>query len=541
MPSRQLATFLALCVSFVAVAVPTAATAGVPSWSTPRLLAPNSSPGDVGIDANGRVTAVWGTLGRRTFIAERAPGATAFGTPTPLDSQVSTSPKLAVNAAGGAAVIWDRQAVCDDFACQSVLQIRTRKPGGPLGAPQQLPASLGFPNSDVAVSGDDEAIVAWSTLNGGVHVARGPLGGAIGAVQQLATPEKTYDLYFSLATNARGDAVIAWPEGEQPDVTGIGLMASYRPAGGKFGPAKQIFRTPPVNMYDPSIATAVDGSGNALVGFSTSPGTLRIARGKGASWKSEPLARGHVANLISSEAGDLLAWWRTGEAVQNTPATTFGTRLAIAPAGKPLGAPIVVPGENGGTTLGGLDNLRNGLFFWSGPQPSQSLFAGTFSRFGLVDSQELGHGPAQPVALAVNGSGAAVALSIMFVDGTGSDLLVLDRPADESKPRTQVSDTKGALTAVTTEVTCNEPCRATASARLKRSRAGASARKAKGRTKLVRPGRRARLRVPLTRGQRSRARRALEQSGKARVTLTVRVEDAAGNRRIVKRRITLRR
>lgn len=115
----------------------------------------------------------------------------------------------------------------------------------------------------LAVNGDGSAVVAWiADLPDGKHairVAQRPAGGPFGdPVDAVVTTSDFGD--FAVATNPRGDVLLAWSAD-----TGGGASVSMRPAGGTFSAPALVAPSDGYTAFVPS--AALDDSGRGVVAW----------------------------------------------------------------------------------------------------------------------------------------------------------------------------------------------------------------------------------------------------------------------------------
>src|SRR5687768_7859580 len=270
-----------LGVSAAVAAAPDAARASAPDWTEPVEVAQGIGTG-VGIDADGDVTATWHTWGpKEAFVATRPAGAARFGAPVALGGPGAESPNLAVNESGAAVVAWlERATPCEGipFDCAHRLGIRTRAPGADGFRAAVYVSEDALERPVVAMN---EAVVAWSAKGGVVAAVIGSARAGFGApvvlrpgIGPLLAPR------LAAAVGEGGAAVVAWATFGSP------AMASYRPAGGGFGPAEAVV---PLEAAGGTTAS-VDRRGNATVAFlSNERARLRVAtRSPNGSFREHP-------------------------------------------------------------------------------------------------------------------------------------------------------------------------------------------------------------------------------------------------------------
>jgi hypothetical protein len=232
----------------------------------------HTSVGDVVVAPDGSAVAAWATLGGGRYLLqtnERAPNGTFSPTGTtrsPTSANASgEQPTATIDPSGRVTVAWTQ--VADNTNPSSPKEIRsiTRPPGGGFGSfavASEPGVSADAP--DLAAAADGTVIGAWVTGTGSdrhVEAAiRAP--GATGFGQHAPlSPAGTGFAEPTVAANARGDAIVLWP-----DFDTSAIVAARRPAGSTFGAPLE-----PVNdSGEPSgtqfifnnAALAIDDQGN---------------------------------------------------------------------------------------------------------------------------------------------------------------------------------------------------------------------------------------------------------------------------------------
>ena len=405
----------------------------------------------------------------------------------------------------------------------------------------------------MAMASSGEAVVAWSNAAGDVVAAHRPPGRPIGAARRLSGARSGSDHSVRVAINDRGDAIVAWQSGP-------GVLASYRPAGGAFGPPEAVSNTgtPPSVAIDPDgVATVMwsgDGPGDGAIMAST--------RSSAGTYRQEYLGGGQGPTIRGDPAGNEIAWWYDVPRCWGAEAPVLircedGRTFVARRDGRSFGGSRSTLLDTSESRLA-LDGVGNAMAVWVTSPGKQHVRATTLTRFGLSEEQqELSPGGNnQLFDLAVNREGAAVAVYMAyprdFTGASGARVSLVSRPADNSRPRLRVRRSRMLRGYVRATVSCDEICRVRGSARqARRKRRGRrrrgglrrhrAARVRRTRARTLRARRRVRIKVKLTRRERVRLRRALRKRRVVRVVLTLRAEDVNGNRRTVRRSIRVRR
>jgi hypothetical protein len=281
----------------VALGLPAAAVA-VPTWSA---VSPISESGanlmDTAMGSNGDVAATWVgfVAGTPTAQVVTRPPSGRFSAPldlSPLGNESSSASQVAEDAAGEATVVW---------------------------------------NSSVEKS---NYIMEAATVTDGVRSAPAKLS-APG--QNAFSP--------ALVVDARGDAIVAWARSNGADDI---VQASFRPAGGSFGPTVSL-SAEGGNAAMPKVA--IDAAGNATVVWERYNGANEVveeATRSATTGKFAPVvalsnpAEGAIQPSVAMNAeGDtVVTWVRLG--------TSNVTQATVRPAGGKFGEPASLPVSDAG-------------------------------------------------------------------------------------------------------------------------------------------------------------------------------------------------
>src|SRR4051812_42695349 len=211
-----------------------------------------------------------------------------------------------------------------------------RRPNGAFGPLRPIsPAYYNFYNQQVGVDDAGGAVAVWSQFDQWapsgppprVFAAVRPPGGRFGP-QQLLARGVDYDAPL-LATNRRGDAVVAWARFDHPS------QYSFRPAAGSF--SKPIS----IPAADGADAIALDDDGGAFFVWSSKDGGKAAYRPPGGSFGAPQSVVGPPpgqalsrAGIATDRDGDMLLVWREGDALKGIerPArgTSFGPPFVVA-------------------------------------------------------------------------------------------------------------------------------------------------------------------------------------------------------------------
>jgi hypothetical protein len=244
-------------------------------------------------------------------------------------------PAVALSPNGRAVALWGSTVGCP-AACAYILQASVRPPGGGWGAPVTLSTELNWGAGGIALSmdGSGDAIAAWVGFYADAsHYAVLPAGSSSwGPAQTLSTYVQGHARNLSLAVSPDGNAVVAYATDKDAiwAVSGTvsgGFSAPVFVAAGDYGKnsapkvalddagqaslvwsesgrTEAATRSPGGTWSAPavlasasssSVATAVDGAGNAIAVF-----------GSSYSWHLAGGGWGPVAALPSGSAGGLV-------------------------------------------------------------------------------------------------------------------------------------------------------------------------------------------------------------------------------------------
>jgi hypothetical protein len=279
-------------------------------WGSPDRIA---RPGvgalpRVALNDAGRAAVIWvHDIGRDRVLQAtyRTGPTTPFPNPSDLSAAVLgvRNHHVALDRAGNAAVVWAE----DHGGAFDVAAEMRSAASGVWGAPVVLSTGAASAGPSLAVSPGGEAFAIW-VEGAAVQVARGNL--ATGSWESPVALSRNAGVDAAIAVNAAGDAVAIWALGDRP-----GVEASIRPAGGPWGD--------PVALPDgaqfpasagPDVGFGADGTAVAVwVSGGTSLQSLRsAARARGGSW-SRPVevASGHASdpNVSVDPQGNAIAVW----------------------------------------------------------------------------------------------------------------------------------------------------------------------------------------------------------------------------------------
>jgi hypothetical protein len=371
---------LALLAGLVAFGISPARPALAGTWSAPVSL-PGSCGSSVAVNqagamaAGGTFTAADGTThvqvctspdGKTWQAADLGPGGT--------EPHGGPHPAVAVGPNGRVVAVWGSSVGCP-AACSYILQAAVRPPGGSWGAPVTLSTELNWGTGGVTLGmdGAGNAIAAWVGFYADAsHYAVLPAAsGSWGPAQTLSTYVQGDARNLSLAVSPNGSAIVAYAT--QHDaiwaVSGTisgGFSAPVFVGAGDYG-------------KNSAPKAALDDAGQASLVWSESSGTQAATRTPGGTWSAPvvlaPQASSSVATAIDG----------TGNAI-----AAFGSSYSWHLAGGSWGPATPLPaGSSGGLvaadpagTFVYADSSGNAFTFAAG---AASLGTGSGSRGSLDD------------------------------------------------------------------------------------------------------------------------------------------------------------
>ena len=316
------------------------------SWSGPAQL-PGSCGSSVAVNqagamaAGGTFTAADGTThvqvctspdGKTWQAADLGPGGN--------EPHGGPHPAVAVGPDGRVVALWGSAVGCP-AACSYILQASVRPAGGSWGAPVTLSTELNWGAGGVTLGmdGSGNAIAAWVGFYADAsHYAVLPAGGGWGPAQTLSTYVQGQARNLSLAVSPDGSAIVAYAT--QHDaiwaVSGSvlgGFSAPVFVAAGDYG-------------KNSAPKVALDDAGQASLVWSQSGRTQAATRSPGGTWSAPVMlvsqSSGSVATAIDG-AGNAIAvfgssysWHLAGGGWQPAaalPAGSAGGLVVADPAG----------------------------------------------------------------------------------------------------------------------------------------------------------------------------------------------------------------
>jgi hypothetical protein len=324
---------------------------------------------DVASDAQGDAVAVWLQFDGANFRVQAAyrPAEGSFGAPQTLSvaGYEAREPRVAMNAAGEAAIVWSLGSGLGEEA-----QVSSVAPGGVFGSAQSLTGFVGAASMpQVALDSRGDAIAVWEGWDGAnirIQESSRPAGGSFGAPEFLS-PAGNNAGTPQIAFDSGEDALAVWRFDGSPAST---IQGDYRPGGGAFGGPQTISTSSPQPAQAPQVG--FDAAGDGIVAWQQSDGSepriyasVRAPGSSGSFDAQGTLDPGGQEAYEPSVAGDGLSGtivsWKTFNGATNS------TQAAVRPAGGSFGPASTVsataPQESGPQV--GIDAQGNGIAVWS--------------------------------------------------------------------------------------------------------------------------------------------------------------------------------
>ena len=214
-------------------------------------------------------------------------------------------PAMALGPDGRAVALWGSTVGCP-AACSYILQASVRPPGGSWGAPVTLSTELnwGAGGLMLGMDGSGDAIAAWVGFYADAsHYAVLPAGGGSwGPAQTLSTYVQGDARNLSLAVSPNGSAIVAYAT--QHDaiwaVSGTvlgGFSAPVFVAAGDYG-------------KNSAPKAALDDAGNASLVWSQTTGTQAATRSPGGTWSAAAVLATQSSSSVATAidgAGNAIA------------------------------------------------------------------------------------------------------------------------------------------------------------------------------------------------------------------------------------------
>ncbi|MDX6512155.1 MAG: hypothetical protein QOE36_1659 [Gaiellaceae bacterium] len=353
------------------------------------------------------------------LFAEPASAAPAWLPPVQLAGpQAATTPDVASDPVGDAAAVWDTQS----GAQYEVHASLHRAGSGAWNAPDLLATSENPASPRVAMDAAGDALVVWTQWHDGQPTLSSSFrragDAAWGPVQSIVDTIGAAPSGVFLSFDGAGNALVCWVEYSD---TGTALRTAYRPA------AAGAWQAPvevPAGLVQ-TAALAVGVNGEAVLAWSkfdsTGDGTryvVQAALGSGGTWSAH-------AELVSSPGfvtGPAVTVDARGEATVAWSELDGGNTVIWAASRPPAGTwqprtRLSFADGNASFPDLGSDAKGDVLAVWSTPLDAESSFrpvGGDWERAVAIP----GSGPEASPALAMNARGDAVAVWPDYIGGT---------------------------------------------------------------------------------------------------------------------------
>lgn len=292
------------------------------SWLAPQTVAsPGGEDPQVASDESGEVLVVARRQGPEHSTGIRAvlrpPGGT-FSPPQTISTPDNNfHPRVAMNARGDALVTWDREGL----GC--LIEAAFRPAGRRWSEPHVLSDEHAgcAAGQHIAIDGRGDAVVAWYAQRGRSQFVESASRSANGrwTTRRVLARAPLIGETVDVGMDARGDAMVVWCE-RAPKGSRSAIWTRIRPAGRDWGNARTI---PGAHCGQPSLA--VDARGDALVAWPDKRGIEAAAHPAGGSWQKPYTvsAHEHVRLGVTDEGlaaldarGDALVTWQDQEGIR---------------------------------------------------------------------------------------------------------------------------------------------------------------------------------------------------------------------------------
>jgi hypothetical protein len=259
----------ALIVAMLALSFVSADAHAAGTWMAPQVVSRagadvSTGEGDLAVDADGDVLAVWGDPDGKVYGSFRGAGG-AFSAPAPIRPDadaVFPAPQAAFDDSGSATVVWGRPETDPTYGAVRRIYVSVRSPSGEFSAPQRIsPADKYVQSPRIAVDAAGNALVAWSQGDG-LGVAFRPAGGAFEPPTTLGGANDGNN-GFDLEFDGHGNVMALWATNVD---NASYVRAAMRPLQGSWG-LVQTIAGPVAHAGDASLAFDTAGNAVALFGL----------------------------------------------------------------------------------------------------------------------------------------------------------------------------------------------------------------------------------------------------------------------------------
>ncbi len=250
-------------------------------------------------------------------------------------------PVVTLSPDGHAVALWGAAAGCP-AACEYIVQAAVRPPGGSWGAPVTLSTELYFGGGGLVLGmdGSGNAVAAWvGSYADASHYAVLPAGGSWGPAQELSNGNvQGAARNLSLAVSPNGSAVVAFTGGRDNIWAASGTVL-----GGFSAP---VLVAPGDYSTVSAPKAALDDAGQASLVWSQTTRTEAATRSPAGTWSAPAVLASQASSSVATAidgAGNALAvfgssyaWHRAGGSwgsAASLPAGSSGGLAAADPAG----------------------------------------------------------------------------------------------------------------------------------------------------------------------------------------------------------------
>jgi hypothetical protein len=337
---------LALLAGLVAFGMSPALPALAGTWSAPVPL-PGSCGSSVAVNqagamvAGGTFQAAGGTT--HVQVCTSSDGKTWQATdlgPGGDEPHGGQHPVVALSPDGHAVAVWGSTVGCP-AACDYIVQAAVRPPGGSWGAPVTLTTDLYFGGGGIVLGmdGSGDAVAAWvGSYADASHYAVLPAGGSWGPAQTLSTYVQGAARNLSLAVSPDGSAVVAYA------TTRDAIWAASGTVLGGFSAPVFVAAGDYRNTSVPKVA--LDDAGQASLAWSQTTRTEAATRSPSGTWSAAAVLASASSSSVATAvdgAGNAIAvfgssysWHLAGGSwgpATSLPAGSSGGLVAADPAG----------------------------------------------------------------------------------------------------------------------------------------------------------------------------------------------------------------
>jgi hypothetical protein len=236
-------------------------------WGAPISLSAagaDAESASLGMDAAGEAIAVWKRPNATNHLIQESqrPAGGSWSAPVDISpaGQNALQPRLAVDAKGDAAVIWDH------YTGVNVTQVTTRLAGGSWSVPHDLtPGGENTFDARIALDAQGDATALWAAEATNEYVLRASgetAGTGIWSAPVDLAPASLVQPEPSVAVDPAGDAAVIWQTGEGGTSTAV-EAATRKGTGGAWS-APVALSAPADEASQPQLAVEPTGAATAI-------------------------------------------------------------------------------------------------------------------------------------------------------------------------------------------------------------------------------------------------------------------------------------